>query len=270
MIGELISAGANLIGGLLGQNKADKDREAAAALAARQEAVQYDFAKNSLSWKVQDAKNAGIHPLYALGGSTPTYSPVSVAGGGGSPLAEGIAHAGQDLGRAAQSAMTSKDRDDTVAKQAQALALSKAGLENELLATQIAKLRSQIGPPMPALNQKTLIDGQPATAIATPSGAVVTPDKIEQKADTAPAAFRIRPGGVRLYANPWFSDGQDLEDRYGEHGGSLLGVANLPADVAYTAYRMWPRNDSGGLWVPDVAGYFKRHSRIYKQLYGRR
>jgi len=82
MIGNLISAGASLLGGLFGSKSAKKDRQ-----------QQLAFAKNGISWKVADAKKAGIHPLYALGASTPGYTPV---GSGG--LAEGISNAGQAVG----------------------------------------------------------------------------------------------------------------------------------------------------------------------------
>lgn len=59
--------------------------------------MQRDFAQHGISWKVQDAKEAGLHPLYALGGSgasfTPSAQPLMTA-------AEG-SRLGQDLGRAA-------------------------------------------------------------------------------------------------------------------------------------------------------------------------
>lgn len=50
----------------------------AAATARSQMAEQERYAREGLQWKVADATAAGIHPLYALGGSGPSYSPVSV------------------------------------------------------------------------------------------------------------------------------------------------------------------------------------------------
>lgn len=38
--------------------------------------MQYDFAQNSIKWRTEDAKNAGIHPLAALGVSPSSASPV--------------------------------------------------------------------------------------------------------------------------------------------------------------------------------------------------
>lgn len=45
--------------------------------------AQREFAQMGIRWKVADAKAAGIHPLYALGGTGASYSPVINAGGSG-------------------------------------------------------------------------------------------------------------------------------------------------------------------------------------------
>lgn len=52
---------------LIQYRSAKKDRE-----------MQYDAAQNSISWRVQDAKNAGIHPLFALGAPTQNMNPTTV------------------------------------------------------------------------------------------------------------------------------------------------------------------------------------------------
>lgn len=59
-LGSIISAGASLVGGILGNKSNQKIAEQNAAL-------QKEFAQHGISWKVADAKRAGIHPLYALG-----------------------------------------------------------------------------------------------------------------------------------------------------------------------------------------------------------
>lgn len=46
-------------------------------------ALQREFAQHGIQWKVADAQAAGVHPLYALGGGTPSFSPgASVSEGG--------------------------------------------------------------------------------------------------------------------------------------------------------------------------------------------
>lgn len=66
---------------------------------------QREFAQHGIRWKVEDAKAAGLHPLYALGGSGAAFQPSSqplMTAGEGSRL-------GQDLGRAAAGDNTSRD-----------------------------------------------------------------------------------------------------------------------------------------------------------------
>jgi hypothetical protein len=56
--------------GLIGANKSAKSNK---AINNQNIANSREFAQNSIQWKVEDAKKAGIHPLYALG--SPTMSP---------------------------------------------------------------------------------------------------------------------------------------------------------------------------------------------------
>jgi hypothetical protein len=57
---------------------------------------QKQFAKNSIRWRVQDAKKAGIHPLAALGAGGSTYQPTM----GAPDIGSGVAMAGQALDNA--------------------------------------------------------------------------------------------------------------------------------------------------------------------------
>lgn len=147
MLSSLISAGSNIIGGILGSNDKAKDRK-----------LQKQFAQEGIRWKVADAKAAGIHPLAALGAQTTSYSPVSV---GGPSLATGLASAGQDISRAVDATRTGGERLDAYSKTIQDLNVQRMGLENELLASQIAKVR-QAGspPPMPTPGDQRFLEGQ--------------------------------------------------------------------------------------------------------------
>lgn len=156
-LGSIISAGASLLGGLFGQNKQEK-------MADKNIQLQKDFAQQGIRWKVDDAKAAGIHPLYALGANTTSFSPVSI----GNDLANGIAASGQDIARAVDATRTNGERTSAVAKTMQDLSLQRMGLENELLSAQIAKVRQAGQPPArPAADDTTnayLIPGQGQTA----------------------------------------------------------------------------------------------------------
>lgn len=150
MLGTLISAGASLAGSLLGNKSASK-------LNKMNIKYQKDFAQQGIRWKVADAKAAGIHPLAALGAQTHSFAPVT-AGGDFS----GIAQAGQDIGRAIDATRTKTQRVDAYTAETQRLSLQRMGLENELLASKIAKIKQPGHPPaMPsgAINEN-LLPGQ--------------------------------------------------------------------------------------------------------------
>lgn len=157
MLGSLISAGANLLGGILGNNQQEKNAE-------RNIQLQKDFAQQGIRWKVEDAKAAGIHPLYALGANTTSFAPVSV----GSDLSTGISNMGQDLSRAINSTRTEGERTSAYSKTAQELQLRNMSLQNDLLASQIAKI-NQTGTPPALPGSPTLIPGQGQTASGNPA-----------------------------------------------------------------------------------------------------
>lgn len=200
MLGALIGAGASLLGGVLGQRSSESaaDRAAAAAHAANQTQLriadrnvqqQRQFARMGIRWRVADAEAAGIHPLAALGANTMSFNPVSVGTttpgyyGGDNALGNGIAQAGQNLGRAIAAQQTEYERA------MQVLTLQRAGLENQLLESQIARTNgAQVGPPMP-MGQRYLIDGQ------TGSGMLVS-DQPLTRTNSQPGEPWHEPGAL--------------------------------------------------------------------------
>lgn len=158
MIGALISAGSSLLGGLLGKDSAED-------AAKRNAALQREFAQNSLQWKAEDARKAGIHPVYAMG--APTYTPSSVFSGDNS-FGAGIASAGQDVGRAIDATRTAPQRLDAVSRTAQALELERGGLQNDLLRAQIAEIQARnMSPPFPSAVDDNFIPGQGNSGVNT-------------------------------------------------------------------------------------------------------
>jgi len=147
MIGDLISAGANIIGGLINKRSTDKAGDKNAAL-------QREFAQTGIQWKVEDAKKAGVHPLYALGAQTMSASPSYV---GDTSLGSGIAEAGQNISRAVHSNSTAPTRNAVALEQ---LTLERAGLENDLLRSQIAKNVQTSNPPVPMATDQFFMPGQ--------------------------------------------------------------------------------------------------------------
>lgn len=102
-LGSVVSAVGSIAGGILGANSAQN-------VAGMNYEAQKEFAQNGIRWKVEDAKRAGIHPLYALGASTQGYSP---SGGytGDYGISDAAAHFGQGYERAQQAKMTKEERD---------------------------------------------------------------------------------------------------------------------------------------------------------------
>ena len=102
-LGSIVSAVGSIAGGILGANSAQN-------VAGMNYEAQKEFAQNGIRWKVEDAKRAGIHPLYALGASTQGYSP---SGGytGDYGISDAAAHFGQGFERAQQAKMTKEERD---------------------------------------------------------------------------------------------------------------------------------------------------------------
>lgn len=153
MLGSIISAISGLAGGIFGQNKQEK-------MAEKNIQLQKDFAQQGIRWKVEDAKAAGIHPIYALGAPTTSFSPVSV----GDSLGPGIRQAGQDIGRAINSTSSPSQRMEATATTMAALQVENQGLQNEMLKSQIARMRQNQNPPLPDADQRYGIPGQGATA----------------------------------------------------------------------------------------------------------
>lgn len=98
-----VMQGANALMGVAGaaysnrQNRKAEDRAAA---------LQKEFAQNGIRWRVADATAAGLHPLYALGGQLPSFSPAFSTDTMGPALAE----AGQNISRAVMAGATPYER----------------------------------------------------------------------------------------------------------------------------------------------------------------
>lgn len=183
MFGDILGAIGSVVGGLFGKDSAEDARNF-------NYQAQKQFAQNGVQWKVEDAKKAGVHPLYALGANTVSFAPTAV---GDTTLASGIAEAGQDLGRALDQQRTPQGRLTAYQEAANRLGLEKMGLENELLASQIAKLNAAGGTPVvPSPSQAYLIDGQGPTARVGPT---IEIKPLEQTA-VAPGMPHMEAGAI--------------------------------------------------------------------------
>lgn len=215
----IIAGAAALAGGAL---SGDNNRK----LAHEQMDAQREFAQMGIRWKVDDARAAGIHPLYALGANTTSFAPIAVQDSYGPALAQ----AGQDVSRAMQAAQTQQERsaaektafDMARAQEAfnrsekeRANARADAQLQSQLLndemqrnlmASQIARLNQQSNPPFPASSHpvedfRGRVDSgavklepskQPSRNPHNPSQEASTLP-MWQRVETAPGVFRNFP-----------------------------------------------------------------------------
>lgn len=183
--GSMLTAGASLLGGAMSTSgsaraarlnaiaqaneaaiardyneaMAEKNRAYYLEDTAREAALQKEFAQQGIRWRVQDAQSAGIHPLAALGAQTMSYSPQTVGGGGyesmpryspspysGASMGSAIAQAGQDLGRGIQMSFNAQQQAEHYQAAVMQMSQQRMGLENLLLASQIAR-ETQAGKP---------------------------------------------------------------------------------------------------------------------------
>lgn len=125
--GPLGSAIGSAIGGAIDNSRSKRDAADANSqqlfLNEQNYQRQKEFAQMGIRWKVEDAKAAGLHPLYALGGSGATYTPSAVSLM--TPSAPDYSAMGQNVARAA--------------------AAGSSESENDLLQLQKDRLRAEIG-----------------------------------------------------------------------------------------------------------------------------
>lgn len=230
MLPALIAAAATIGGGIYGQYQARRREDTA------------------IQRRVADARRAGVHPIAALGAGGLSGSGGSTVFGGG----EGIARAGQAVGNALSKSL------DTDSQALKALVLEKAGLENELLRTQITRSKVEaastpapLGPMsqygIPGQSQTVQLPFVPGTSIA---------HKVNSPGWTPNLHV-----GVPYRTNPHFSDAQTIQDRYGELVESAYGAVTVPADF------LW-NNPAGDVpyWKTNKRS-FKGHSRHFREAY---
>lgn len=177
----IIGAAATLGAGYLGSKTSAENAE-------KNIAMQKEFAKNGIQWKVQDAQKAGVHPLYALGAQTHSFSPIQM---GGNEFASSLASAGQDISRAVTNTQNQNSQHVLTYQQLQ---LDNMRLQNEHLQAQIegsriANLKQvQSQPGIPSATERFLLPGQSA------SGAITT--KPMEITSTNPGRPHMEPAAI--------------------------------------------------------------------------
>lgn len=130
--------------------------------------LEKEFAKNGIQWRVQDANQAGISPVAALGASTPSFSPITpqlmepnlVTSSYDSPLKQlgsGLNDMSQNISRSITATQTPAQRT------MEAINIHKATTEANILDLQyknalIETNRHAMGPGLPEPSYQTFVD----------------------------------------------------------------------------------------------------------------
>lgn len=219
--------------GLAGLNETKDQNQVSEQLAREQMALQKEFAQKGIQWRVDDAKAAGLHPIYALGGSAANYSPVSAsfAGTGGSYAQ--IADSISDWSSARRNALPSgavtfpagspvphyERNGKTVPMSPEQAAayysLSEAQARTGLLREEAASLRRQasqpgfsVGPTQDELNRAQQMQN------------------LAESVEVGPG-HKLRVLGIDLDVPPWLQSAEYGENLANEPGGWAQGVGNI-------------------------------------------
>lgn len=262
MLGALISAGSSIIGGLMGKASADKARDAAIQQNYDNIQAQKEFAQAGIRWKVADAKAAGIHPLYALGASTPSFSPVSSNFTADTSMANAMAAAGQDIGRAINSTRTASERGNAFNEAVQKLSLEKMGLENQILRSDLASKNARLvqaaNPPFPG--SPYLIAGQTQSGVSSAPNdqplkrTVSDPNVRSQEHGAVTDTGHLRTSGG-LFPAPSDDAKQRIEDNFYQETMHFIRNNLLPMVSPRFNQPPYPAA-KGKVWVYDpIYGY---------------
>lgn len=249
MFEHLLSAGLKLFG--MEQDRAGASDRQRLVLEDKEKdrELQREFAQSGIQWRAADAAKAGINPHFAIGGGGATYTPSAISLGSGPSMSEALGGMGQDVTRAINATRTAEQRDDAFTKTVQSLDLKRKGLENDLLAAQIAKLRAGSNPPMPTASS------------TTDTGPVPEAAKFEDRK-------RLRIGGDEISTDPRTTNAQDFEDRYGETSDWLYGPAIMWQDYVNTmggAYSRAAQNPFDPGYGKNPGSYWWRN--MLRRLY---
>lgn len=260
MWGSIIAAGASLLGGMMASHSSNKATEAtqdannaSQALVREQLDFQKEYTKNSIQWRVEDAKKAGLHPMVAAGLSPTSFSPVSYTPTSYQPSDYSwVGDIGQNLNYAATKAKTSKQQGEMLDLQVQGLQLDNEykraqidSLKADTLASTIASDQALRSPAAPDLNGgSNLIGGQnnsPRTGLISPQ-------------NSAYHIWDMGDGNFDILMNPDYQT--TIGDEFGQVATTLKAIARAKQGV-------WINPEDRVAYVFDSdTGYFRRLSSL--------
>lgn len=150
-----VAAGSAVLGAAGSYFGGQDQARAQKKLAKDNIALQKEFAKNGIRWKVADAKAAGLHPLAALGAQTHSFSPIAAGDTTGPNALSALGDMGQNISRAMAARQTSAERElQTLQLSSAKLDVEGKAIENQIRLKSLSNMssRSQVPPPTPSGN----------------------------------------------------------------------------------------------------------------------
>lgn len=261
-----LSAIGNIAGGLFGGGGKGKQGDAE-RFAEKQLHTQM---QKAIQWRVQDAREAGVHPLAALGASV-SATPATPVGGSSDGdrynLAASLGELGQSIVRAIGANMSEEERDRASMR---ALQLEEQELTNEQLRFNLQQMRNSVAPPPdhwsmyggtgpiprgapieavrlhPGASAAGLVENKPSEVIRNAEGVP------GQEAGTSPELqwMRTNKGWVAMPSTHWNMDDVSSPGTF----GWLLRNRMYPA-IPYQAVKSMtpPRDPQGNSVLPKGA-----------------
>lgn len=180
------------------------------------------------------AKESGVHPLYAFGAAQGVPSSNVMLGGQDdrSSRWQTLADAGQNLGTALHRLGNKEERAMAAVTARQAM--ERGDLENELLKSQIAQIRSTMNPAFPGGSYQSIIPGQGDGATVTVPSQMISNSKgfMHEEAGGTPIYKRFPYGKSGDFAFYGLSQpATETAEGYGHVGGTLFGAGALLGSV---------------------------------------
>lgn len=167
---------------------------------------QMELARHGIRMRVEDAKESGIHPLYAIGAPSISWTPVPVGGAPATDYADQFGKMGQDLTRAFAASESAPAKISSI-QRAQQTTSNNLDLENKKLRNDLLKIQIQ-----------------KATAPGNPPG--VAFPVAEGKGEDNPS---MMIGGSRVAEDPGWSPAKTAADRWGDESLATNAYGNIRA-----------------------------------------
>lgn len=218
-------------------------------------ALQREFAQNGIRWRVEDAKAAGLHPMYALTGGGAAFSPNAIAiGGESAPQNTGQSFGGAMGAALAQFFKSQEQKDNVIAQAVQAVAA--VAQSNSISAVPAPSdyrwdMDMSGGPMHADVNLQNAFDVQQYVPVSTLSRSNESPS-------LTPG---VGPGGAVHNIAPGFN----MILPSSAQGGTAEALESLSESRELT-YAFIHRNveQFGEAWLDQAAHYFPVTSAIYR------